>query len=117
MKGPVPPFTVISIAPVVAPLQSILVFTFEMVNPDTGWETVALSWPIHPFKSVTVTLYIPAEIAFKSSLVELLDQTKVYGLVPPETLKSTLPVEFPLQSMLVTPEDSTKAVGWVKVVV
>ena len=41
--------------------------------------------------SVTVTLYVPAESPIISSVVAVLLHSKLYGAVPPVTVKSTVP--------------------------
>ncbi len=50
---------------------------------------------VHPFASVTVTVYVPDANPVGSSWVVLLLHAYVYGAVPPVTVRLTEPVLFP----------------------
>ena len=67
--------------------------TFNVV----GSVTVAEAVVVQPLASVMVTLYVPAISPFISSVVAVLFHSKLYGAVPPVTVKSTVPLLPPLQ--------------------
>ena len=50
---------------------------------------------VHPFASVTVTVYVPAAKFCGSCAVVLFDHAYVYGAVPPVGVKLILPVFAP----------------------
>ena len=79
-----------------------------------GWTIVTLACPEHPFTSVTVTPYVPAESPVALGPVCPLDHTKLNGEVPVPacTIAVAEPV-FPLaQSTLVKlPMTTTGAVA------
>ena len=53
---------------------------------------------VHPFASVTVTVYAPAANPVGSSSVVLLLHAYVYGAVPPVTVRFIEPVLLPLHN-------------------
>ena len=54
--------------------------------------TVADAVPVQPFASVMVTVYVPALSMERSSFVEPVVHIYVYGTVPPEGVRFTVPV-------------------------
>ncbi len=79
----------------------------SIVGSVTSTEAVA----VQPLASVTVTLYVPAERSVISSVTALLLHTKVYGAVPPVTVKSAAPFVPPLQLTLVATPAAESTVG------
>ena len=63
MYAAVPPFTVKSILPFALP-QVVFVCVVERTS-GVGSITVALAVTVHPFASVTVTVYVPAATLVK----------------------------------------------------
>jgi hypothetical protein len=86
-------------------------FTFVVVNVIgfCGCVIVALVVSVHPFASVTTTLYVPAAKFCGSCTVDPFDHTYVYGVVPPVGVKLMLPVLFPKHNTFTWVVD--KAIG------
>jgi hypothetical protein len=61
---------------------------------NVGGVTVIVAWAVvvHPLKSVTVTVYVPAKSPERSSVVAELLHIYVYGVVPPVTVRLISPV-------------------------
>ena len=72
--GAVPPETEKSIDPVLSPKHNISVADIVDFNSSVGLLMVYSSVIVHPFVSVTITVYDPLLIADKSSVVALLLQ-------------------------------------------
>ena len=100
--------------PVVSPWHSTFTWDAAKLNENCGWVIVTLSVTVHPFASVTTTVYVPDAIFVKSWLTALLLHKYVYGAVPPLTVKSILPVAFPLHNTFTCVVINAKATaGWV----
>ena len=65
---------------------------------------------VHPVASFTVTLYVPAVRLFRSCVVSAVFHKYVYGITPPITDRSMLPVLSPLHRMFTAVMD--KAIGF-----
>ena len=81
--------------PVASPKQSTLTCEVAKVVFIAGCVIVALIVSVHPFASVTTTLYVPAAKFCGSCTVDPFDHKYAYGAVPPVGLKSIDPVLFP----------------------
>src|SRR6188474_327265 len=90
--GAVPPLTVRSTEPLLAAHAAASVGTAPATRVLPGCATVALAVCVQPLASVMVTLYVPAPRPLMSSVVAPLLHTKVYGAVPPLTVRSTDPL-------------------------
>ena len=80
-----------------------------------GSVTVAFAFAVHPFASVTVTLYAPAHNPEISSLVAELSHKYVSTGVPPAVVKFNTPSQPPLQSAGVIEIAAIKTGGSVSV--
>ena len=100
------------IDPLFPPLHDTLV-EVELKTIALGCVIVALACAVHPFASVTVTLYVPAGKPVKSSPVDPLLHTQLYAAVPPLTVKLIDPVEAPLHDTFVPTALAVKAFGCV----
>ena len=78
-----------------------------------GSVMLALAVALHPFLSVTVTLYDPATSPLGSSSVEPLLHKYVYGAVPPLTVKLMFPSLSPLHNNASPVADACNKVGCV----
>ena len=88
------PVTSISIAPEDSPEQSTSVT--PVIDGTTSISlTAAVILAVHPFISVTVTVYVPENITDKSSVVAPLLHKYVSEGNPPLTVRSTAPSLFP----------------------
>lgn len=101
----VPPLPVTVASPTVPPLQAILVWPVMVATtPSTGSVIVVLEVYIHPFASVTVTLYVPAvkPVAVVVPCAGEVLHKMVYGAVPPAIpLMVAVPLLPPAQLTLV----------------
>ena len=66
---------------------------------------------VHPFASVTVTVYVPAVNPVISSVVEALLHRYEYGIVPPPARTEALPVNSPKHKLLVPLADAVNNDG------
>ena len=106
------------IAPVLVPKQFTWVWVLVKVKAAAGWVIVIVAVAVQLLASVTVTVYDPALILFRSSVDCPPDQLKVYGAVPPVGFKFIAPVLVPKQFTLVWVLVNVKAAaGWVIVIV
>jgi len=118
VKLPVPPLAV------TVALPSVLVwhkgFVLELILADIaeGAVNVTLAVTVHPFASVTVTVYVPADKLFAVALVPPEGAHEyVYEPVPPPAVTVALPVVPPLHNGLVLEViDAVNRAGSVKVV-
>ena len=74
------------------------------VMPAAGSVRVTVSDSVHPFSSVTVTVYVPATKPVAVAVVCPSLQEYVYAPVPPEGVAVAVPSLPPLQLMLNPPE-------------
>ena len=81
--------------PVASPKHNTFTCEVAKVVFIAGCVMVALVVAVHPFASVTTTLYAPATRFCGSCTVDPLDHTYVYGAVPPAGVKLMLPVLAP----------------------
>src|SRR5690606_18438065 len=108
--------TVMSMLPLAAPQDAGVVM---ILLATTAVGSVSVMGPceaVHPLASVTVTLKVPGERLFKSSVLALLSQAKVYVPVPPETVKSIEPSFVLLQLILVLISETEIADGSVMLI-
>ena len=88
--GAVPPEVVTSIAPFEPPAH-VTEVTFEVMLILLILFRLNVAESEHPFASVTVTVYVPAAIPARSSVVSPDDHENVNGGNSPETDKSIPP--------------------------
>jgi len=86
----VPPETVKLAAPVELPKQITFVPAMLALSAATGCVIVAFTCAVHPFASVTVNVYVPAD-------KPVCDGVTDNGDVPPAPVITTEPFEPPLQ--------------------
>src|ERR1051325_3122410 len=87
--------------PSLLPLQVGGVITSPNAS-EAGWSIKNPAEAVHPFTSVTVTLYAPKDNPEISSVFVLFDHWKVNGAVPPATVRSIEPSLLPKQAASVT---------------
>lgn len=92
-KLPEPPDTVRLIAPFEPPGQLIGVTVADRLSGCMLGSTVDFT-AIHPFASITVTVYDPGGTSFRLEEVEPFDHWKVYGAVPPDATAAILASEL-----------------------
>ena len=91
VKGDVPPDAVTAIVEL-PPLHKIAVAVAFTVN-KVGSVIIIESVSVHPFRSETVTIYVPAVILTRFWEVTPFDHKKFNGLIPPLTDIITEPFE------------------------
>jgi hypothetical protein len=112
ITGAVPPVKVALAPPVAVPLQLTLLSTTVAAINTAGSVTITLEESVHPFASVTVTLYVPATTPVILAEVALLLHWYKYPEVPPVSLTVAPPSEKLLQlTLLSTTAAETSVAG------
>jgi hypothetical protein len=103
VNGAVPPTTVRLILPLLTPAQVAFTLVAVADSATAGSVMIAVAVLIHPFASVTVTVYVPAAkpVAVAVVCAGLEFHAYEYGAVPPAALTVAEPVVPFLQSTLV----------------
>ncbi len=98
--------------PLERPKQATLLSTLTVDIITLGSVTVDVVVTVHPFASVTVTIYVPAATPIIDAVVAELLHAYVYGEVPPVADAVAPPSEPPLQETSAsTTEEATNDVG------
>ena len=98
--GEVPPVAV-TVTVVDPPKQAILVAEELAETAEEGCDTVLLVVAVHPFASVTLNSYCPANKLLIDAVLSPVDHKIVYGVVPPTIFKEAEPLFPPLHDTLV----------------